>query len=61
MTNEILKQDMKANKFPLWRVALAIGITEMTLIRWLREPERETRVEKISAAIEQLKGAQKDD
>lgn len=57
MTNKELKQAIKDNGLKQWQVALAVGITEMSLIRWLREPERRERVERVTAAIENLKGA----
>lgn len=57
MTNKELKQKIKDNGLKQWQVALAVGITEMSLIRWLREPERKERVERVTAAIENLKGA----
>lgn len=57
MTNEELKQKIKNNGFYQWQVALEAGITEATLIRWLREPERTERIEQINSAIDRLKEA----
>lgn len=57
MTNKELKQKIKDNGLTQWQVALEVGITEMSLIRWLREPERKERVERITAAIDRLKEA----
>lgn len=55
MTNKELKEMIKGSGFFQWQLALKAGITEMTLIRWLREPERKERIERISKAIEELK------
>lgn len=57
MTNKELKQKIKDSGFYQWQIALEAGITEMTLIRWLREPERAERVEQINSAIDRLKEA----
>lgn len=39
---------------PLWRVAVAIGISEPTLIRWLRFPLPENKEQRIMSAIAEL-------
>lgn len=54
MTNLELKQEIKESGLCQWQVALEIGITEMSLIRWLREPERNERVKRIKTAIDNL-------
>lgn len=61
MTNKELKQKIKDCGFYQWKIALEAGITEMTLIRWLREPERSERVERINSAIDRLKEAAKNE
>lgn len=57
MTNKELKQKIKESGFCQWQVALETGVTEMTLIRWLREPTRAERVELVTGAIDRLKEA----
>lgn len=51
--NQCVRNAARAAGVPLWKVALAIGISEPTLIRWLRvplTPEKEQRMlEAISA------------
>ena len=48
----------KEHGVPLWRVALSLGISEMTLHRWLRVPLAEERKTTILGAIRDLsKGA----
>ena len=41
-----------------WEVAFALGISEMTLARWLRTPMTEKQKEQVLAAIAQLTGAE---
>jgi DNA-binding XRE family transcriptional regulator len=38
MTNEELKQKIKESNLYQWQVANAVGVSEMTLIRWFRSP-----------------------
>lgn len=45
--NQELRQMAKANGVPLWACALKMGISEATIIRWLRVPlsyERELAI-----------------
>nr|DAV51463.1 MAG TPA: DNA-binding transcriptional regulator [Caudoviricetes sp.] len=47
MENLSVRQRAKKAGIPLWRVAVAIGVSEPTLTRWLRFPlpaEKENRV-----------------
>lgn len=54
MTNFELKQKIKKSGFTLWQVAEQIGISEMSLIRWLRS-ERDTRnQDKVIKALDEL-------
>ncbi len=54
MTNSELKQKIKKSGFTLWQVAEQIGISEMSLIRWLRS-ERDTRnQDKVIKALDEL-------
>ena len=55
MTNNELKQEIKENNLYQWQVAYEVGVTEMTLIRWLRTPITKERAERVNAAIERLK------
>ena len=55
MSNTELKQKIKDSGLYQWQVAAAIGITEMTLIRWLRLPLSNEHYNKIVQAIETLK------
>ena len=53
--NSDIKQTMKTNFVPQWKVADRLGISEMTLIRWLRKEVPEEKRLQIMQAIEQLK------
>lgn len=55
MANAELKQKIKDSGLFQWQVAAALGVTEMTLIRWFRTPMTEEKLERVNAAIEQLK------
>jgi len=55
MTNAELKRELKRNEIAYWQVAEIIGVSDMTIQRWLRS-ERDTRNQhKIIAALEELK------
>ena len=56
--NSDIKQTMKTNFVPQWKVADRLGISEMTLIRWLRKELPEGKRLQIMQAIEQLKKEQ---
>ena len=55
MTNEELKQKIKESNLYQWQVANAVGVSEMTLIRWLRSPITTEHAERVNVAIETLK------
>ena len=52
--NEDIKKMARGNLIPLWKIALQIGVSEMTLIRWLRTELPDKRRKQIVAAIERL-------
>ena len=52
--NADIKALMKERKVCQWKVALTIGISEQSLIRWLRTELPEEKKTAIVAAIEQL-------
>lgn len=54
MCNEELRRELRANNVPLWKIGREIGRTEMTIIRWFREPltgERKSLVEAAAASL----------
>lgn len=52
--NEEIKRELRANQIPQWRLAQKIGVSEQTLIRWLRERLSAERKEKIEKALVDL-------
>lgn len=58
-SNVSLRQRVKALHIPLWRVASEIGVSEGTLVRWMRfelTGERKTRV---CDAVERLEQSER--
>ncbi len=51
-----IKQVIEINKIKQWQIAEIIGISEFTLSRWLRRPEKipEEQRDKINEAISKL-------
>lgn len=52
--NQAVRRAARSAGVPLWRVAVAIGVSEPTLTRWLRVPLSEDREERVMAAIAEL-------
>lgn len=42
-----IKNKVKESGIPQWKIAWKLGVTEMTLIRWLRVPD-ELALDKVS-------------
>lgn len=58
MTNSELKAELKKHGIAYWRIAEIIGVSDLTIQRWLRS-ERDTRNQsKIIKAFEELKAEQ---
>lgn len=49
-----IRRAARAADIPYWRIARAIGISEPTLIRWLRVPLPEDKEQRIMEAITEL-------
>lgn len=52
--NKTVRRTAHSAGVPLWRVAAAVGVSEPTLIRWLRVPLTEDKEKRIMAAINEL-------
>lgn len=52
--NDGIRRTARAAGIPYWRIALTIGVSEPTLIRWLRVPLTEDKEKRIMAAIAEL-------
>ena len=52
-----IKKKIKESNLKQWQIAEAMGISEFTLSRWLRRPEKldKDKKEKIEAAIRNIK------
>lgn len=54
MCNETIRQKARTNGIRLWQIGDKLGVSEMTIVRWLRKPlapEKETLIQK---AIDQI-------
>ena len=49
--NQIIRNMARANHIPLWRIALQVGVSEQTIIRWLRVPLTAEKESTIMTAI----------
>lgn len=58
MANTEIREEIKESGFFKWQIAAQIGITEMSLIRWLRLELPEEKKKLIRNAIAQLKEEQ---
>lgn len=56
MANEKVRNAARLARVPLWKIAIAIGVSEPTLTRWLRVPLSPEREAAIMSAIERLGG-----
>ena len=54
MTSNQIKQILKEKRIYQWEVAKALGITEFTLTRWLREDLPKERATQIMEVIDVL-------
>ncbi|MDE6997348.1 MAG: hypothetical protein K2P04_05670 [Oscillospiraceae bacterium] len=52
--NQSVRKAAKSAGVPLWKVAAAIGVSEPTIIRWLRVPLQEEKEARILSAIASL-------
>ncbi len=60
MNGEDVRGLLKQKRLYQWEVAAALGISEFTLVRWLRNgPLSEGRAKAIQQAIEQLERREK--
>lgn len=53
MKNEKIRKELKQNGVFLWQVAKALGVSEFTLVRWMREELPENKQEEILNIIKQ--------
>ena len=54
MANLIIREELKARRVRHWELAAALGISEQTLVRWLRFELSEERQLEMLMKIEEL-------
>lgn len=52
--NNTIREKAKQAGVKHWQIALSLGVSEQTLVRWLRTPLDSGKTKKISDAIDQL-------
>ena len=60
MRNQDLKDEMRIAGVRQWEVAEAIGVSEMTLVKWMRFELPEDKRQRVLQAIEQIKQSKRD-
>ena len=60
MKNKDLKDAFRVAGIRQWEVAEAMGVSEMTLVKWMRVELTEDKRQRILAALEQLKNSRPD-
>ncbi|MGM9918481.1 MAG: helix-turn-helix domain-containing protein [Lactimicrobium massiliense] len=55
MCNDEIRRQLRADNIPLWKVADALGVSEMTVSRWLRHELDEAKKEQVIQAIGKVK------
>jgi len=54
MPNRELRKLARINEIPQWKIAQRLGVTEMTLYRWMRvelDPEKSERIRQAITAL----------
>lgn len=59
--NQVIRRMAKANGVPHWKISKALGVSEATLTRWLREPLNQDRESQIIKIIERLGDGEQDE
>lgn len=52
--NNEIREKAKRAGVKHWQIALHLGVSEQTIVRWLRTPLDASKAHRISCAIEQL-------
>lgn len=60
MNMEGLKLAIRMNNIPKWKIAEVVGVSEMTIYRWLRIYDQE-HFDKINQAVKQIIGGESDE
>lgn len=54
--NQDIREKLKDNGVPMWKVGELLGVSEMTIIRWFRTPLSDSKREAVLNAIDRLCG-----
>lgn len=54
VNNEGIRRTARAERIPLWQIAARAGISENTLLRWLRIPLEGEHLTRVTAALQAL-------
>lgn len=54
ISNWEIRKTARAEGIPLWQIAARAGISENTLLRWLRVPLEGERLTQVTAALQAL-------
>ena len=54
MTNIEIKETLRRNRIYLWEVAMKLGVSEITLCRWLRQDLPKDKQQQIVNAITEI-------
>lgn len=54
MENEKLRNQAKEAGVRLWQIGDELGVSEMTIVRWLRKPLSEDKETQIQTAIQRI-------
>lgn len=52
--NQAIRKAARIADIPLWMIAAEVGVSEPTLLRWLRFPLEQEREQQVMAAIAKL-------
>ena len=52
--NEELREELKKNRIPFWKLGEALGVSEQTVVRWFRTPLSAEKKLKVTVAIYEI-------
>ena len=52
--NQDIRKELARNGIPLWLIGKAFGVSEGTMVRWMREEMTDTKKAEIREVIKQL-------
>lgn len=58
--NSEIRETLKQNQIPFWRLGEELGVSEQTVLRWMRTPLCEWKLEAINKAVCRICEGKKD-